>query len=80
MTNYYGKTLRLMNPLTSIYVGDQQNGAVRALTDSKVGTSGYISGWDSSYERATLFTQDEAFALATKHPELAIVGLHPGIR
>jgi hypothetical protein len=72
----YGKRLRLMNAISGIYIGDTKNGEVKAI----LGAGGKISDWDSSYERATLFTQDEAFKLAAQDSELAIVGLHPGIR
>lgn len=72
----YGKRLRIMYADSAIYVGDQENGAVHAV----LGAGGKISDWNSSYERATLFTQDEAFKFARENPGYAIVGLNPGIR
>lgn len=72
----YGRTLRLRHSRTHIYIGDNENGAAHAILEA----GNKISSWNSSYERATLFTQSEAFEFARNNPEYAIVGLNPGVR
>jgi hypothetical protein len=72
----YKRTLRLVNVKTNIYFGDYDNGKVYPI----LGAGQKISGWDSSYERAALFTQEEVFDLARNMPDFAIVGLNPGVR